>query len=130
MSGRIDLSALSRAVTESMGIRRTERDPINVRGPLILPGRNRRRARKGERVRNLWGKSLPCCWTECWEPGSTQHQVTVPHDAPERANSGDTLTYVFCSPEHLGYWLSGAMPGDHFGDRLSGRKSPLGLIIP
>lgn len=95
--------------------------------PARLLGR-RRRARKGERVRNLWGKSLPCCWADCWEPGSTVHQVVVPHDAPQR--KGDTLTYIFCSPEHLGYWVSGAMPGDTYGNRLSGRRSPLGLIIP
>lgn len=103
------------------------RRPTGLHVPLL--GRQRR-ARKGERVRNLWGKALPCCWADCWAPGSTRHQATVPHDAPERADAGDTLSYVFCSPEHLGYWLSGAMPGDTYGNRLSGRKSPLGLIIP
>lgn len=99
-------------------------------GPLILPGRNRRRARRGDRIRNLWGKALPCCWTDCWTEARAQHFVTVAHDAPERANNGDTLTYVFCSEEHKALWLSGAVPGDTFGKRLSGRKSPLGIIIP
>lgn len=97
------------------------------RGPLILPGRDRRRARAGDLVRNLAGKPLPCCWSDCWERGSTQHQAVIPHDQPER--KGDTLTYIFCSDNHRALWLSGAVPGDTFGKRLSGVRSPLGIII-
>lgn len=96
---------------------------------LWLPGKDRRRARKGIRVRNIYGKTLPCCWADCWEPGSTEHQITVPHDAPERARQNDTLTYIFCSESHLAYWASGAIPGQ-VGNKLSGQVSPLGLIIP
>lgn len=65
------------------------------------------------RVRNLWGVPLPCCWNDCWADGSTDHQVVVPHDQPKQP--GDTLTYIFCSDMHRRFWISATFPAEHRG---------------
>jgi len=69
-------------------------------------------------VRNAHGQPLPCCWSDCWSPGSTRHVAVVPHDGPDRA--GDTLTYVFCGPTHRALWLGQTRPD----------ARALGLITP
>jgi hypothetical protein len=69
-------------------------------------------------VRNAHGVPLPCCWADCWHRGSTKHVAVVAHDAAGR--EGDTLTYLFCGPQHRQMWL-GQLPPD----------SPArGLIVP
>lgn len=78
----------------------------------------RRHGGRRDLVRNAHGKPLPCCWAECWTPGSTRYTAVVPHDAPGR--EGDTLTYVFCGPAHRDMWRGAARPD----------ASALGLIIP
>lgn len=85
------------------------------------------RLRRRHRIRNFHGFPIPCCWTDCWAKASTDHEVVVPHDAPR--NPGDTLTYAFCSEAHKILWLSANIPGQ-LGKNLSGRRSPLGLILP
>lgn len=98
-------------------------------GPLILPGQDRRTHRKGQRVRNLSGKPLPCCWKDCWRPGMTDHAVFVKHDAPER--HGDMLTYIFCSESHREHWLNTLEPERrHLVVNAQRERSPFGLIIP
>lgn len=69
-------------------------------------------------VRNAHGKPLPCCWAECWTPGSLKHKAVAPHDGPGR--EGDTLTYLFCGPVHKALWLGQSPPG----------ATALGLITP
>lgn len=100
-------------------------------GPLILPGKDRRRARKGQLVRNLSGRPLPCCWSDCWTPGRTDQGVVIKHDAPERKGAGDTLTYLFCSPAHREHWLNELSPARRAEVINAQReRSPLGLIVP
>lgn len=78
----------------------------------------RRLGGRRDLVRNAHGRPLPCCWSDCWERGSTKHTVVVPHDGPER--EGDTLTYIFCGPSHRALWLGQTRPD----------ASALGLIVP
>lgn len=78
----------------------------------------RRHGGRRDLVRNAHGVPLPCTWQDCWERGSTKHEVRVPHDAPGR--EGDTLTYVFCGPRHKAMWL-GQLPPD---------KRPNSIIVP
>jgi hypothetical protein len=59
-------------------------------------------------VRNAHGQPLACCWQDCWERGSTKHQVVAPHDGPGRES--DTLTYIFCGPVHKSLWLGQTSP--------------------
>lgn len=98
-------------------------------GPLILPGRDRRRARRGQLVRNLAGRPLPCCWADCWRSGRTDQGVILKHDAPDR--QGDTLTYIFCSPTHREHWLAELEPDRRALIIAAQReRSSQGLIIP
>jgi len=79
----------------------------------------RRLGGRRDRVRNAHGKPLPCCWAECWTPGSTKYTVVAPHDAPGR--EGDTLTYIFCGPVHRALWQGQLNPAGQHGS---------GLIVP
>lgn len=65
----------------------------------------RRLGGRRDLVRNAHGQPLPCCWADCWARGSVKHKVVVLHDAPDRAASGDTLTYIFCGPAHKDMWM-------------------------
>lgn len=93
-----------------------------MRHRLLLPKRNR-----PKRIRNFFGKPLPCCWDDCWAHADERYVYVIPHDQPK--HPGDTLTYVFCSDSHKTFWLSATIPGMK-GKDLSGQRGPLGLIIP
>jgi len=66
-----------------------------------------------KRIRNFWGQPIACCWSDCWKDASTDHEVRIPHDHPERV--GDTLTYAFCSDMHRRFWISTTLPAEHRG---------------
>lgn len=97
----------------------------------LLARRIARRASSGPQlVRNLWGKPLPCCWDDCWNPGDERYRIVVGHDAPARRAAGDTLTYLFCSPRHREYYAHAAGHAGAYGQLPPGSRTPLGLIVP
>lgn len=85
-------------------IRRVMGTP-NLSGAVLLGAGNEVNK---QRVRNVTtGRVLPCCWADCMVNGDNRYRITVPHDQPERRDSGDTLTYIFCSEQHKTYYLWG-----------------------
>jgi hypothetical protein len=96
----------------------------------LAPRVIRRAGGRRDLVRNAHGKPLPCCWSDCWTPGSTRHQVTVPHDSPSRPGAADTLTYIFCGPVHKSMWLGSSLRTDNYGNTHDGPASRSGLILP
>lgn len=80
------------------------------------------------KVRNLRGKPLPCCWSDCTRDGSTANRREVPHDDPKFP--GEKLIYIFCSPAHAMLWSDGSTGRATHGNMLPGQRSPLGLILP
>lgn len=44
----------------------------------------------------LTGRTLPCCWGDCWEPGDRRYKIVTPH--PDKP--GHTQTRIYCSPGH------------------------------
>lgn len=75
-------------------------------GVLLRPGGT------GTRVRNVeTGRVLPCCWDDCMKPGSTQHEIQVPHPTPKwkdpKTGNQEMLVYIFCSAEHKAMQLAG-----------------------
>jgi hypothetical protein len=54
------------------------------------------------KVRNRFGKPLPCCWSDCVRHGDNNHRFEVTeHDEWGSKN----LTYVFCSEAHKRYYV-------------------------
>lgn len=80
------------------------------------------------RVRNYWGRTLPCCWSDCQSPGDTAHERKVPHDAPRF--KGEMLVYVFCSEIHARMWSASSTGRATHGNLPSGERASGGLILP
>lgn len=54
------------------------------------------------KVRNRFGKALPCCWSDCVRPGDNRIQFV----SKEQDEWGPKeLTYIFCSEAHKRYYV-------------------------
>lgn len=54
------------------------------------------------KVRNIAGKPLPCCWSDCLRAGDNQIRI----ESRECDEWGPkTLVYIFCSETHKRYYI-------------------------
>lgn len=54
------------------------------------------------KVRNRFGRPLPCCWSDCTRHGDNRIQF-VSHEKDEWGPK--ELTYIFCSETHKRYYV-------------------------
>ena len=78
--------------TDDSAMRDRVRSIISAgRRPPVILGRSR-----GTRVRNRFGKPIPCCWDDCERDGFEEHKARI-----------DGQFYVFCSDRHRRMHLAG-----------------------
>lgn len=65
---------------------------------------------KRTRVRNRFGKALPCCWDTCSNDGFTEFEIQIRTQRAGPASPWETATYVFCSRNHARYWEASPRP--------------------
>lgn len=77
----------------------SNRPKIDLRGAVVLG----RPAGNPVRIRNAWGKPIPCCWSECDQEADARYQWNEPH--PEAKHPGERIVYAFCSPLCRDTWI-------------------------
>lgn len=54
------------------------------------------------KVRNKFGRPLPCCWSDCTRHGDNRHRF----ESQEMDEWGSkTLVYIFCSETHRRHYV-------------------------